>query len=149
MTTMVRPDKQEIKAPPSYGTLDDLRREPRTAEAEIGGKLYRFRELFQGEIENVTMATQREEIGPDGKEVRKYDYRGNQARWIAHSWIQPNGDQMFQKPMEQYGVINELPRETVTAMFKVVDKLNGLTPEARDELGKESGRTPASTGGSS
>lgn len=121
----------------------------KTKDVDFGAPLgrFRFRELKQREIEEVTEPLVKRTFDAKGNVSATTDSRGHHARAIAFAMVNDDGSNVFANPLaEGVAVINELPKDVAEKMWEVVDELNLLSQAAKDKLGKESG-TPKTDGG--
>ena len=149
MTAALRPDTREAKPVPETPKSGLLTKEQlaspqlRTKEAEIPGRgAVKVRELTQYDRDEVEGPVMRQEADESGKMTVRRDERGYKVRAIAFALLNPDGSQMFDKPLEE-GVkaINGWPTRWVDPVFDAVDELSILTRGARERLGKATGGT--------
>jgi hypothetical protein len=127
-------------AQPSQGSLDDLLSSPlKHVDVELHGKTHRLQELSQGFVEDIAVSVLNV-AEHDGEEVSQQSaLRGYKARSIACALIYPDGRPYFEKPLEQWPILNEkLSPTDIDALFDALNKLSPVSKKARDEMGKDS-----------
>lgn len=143
----------------SFGSRDDLLkgRTLKTTDVEIEGKLYRVRELMQGEIEEIaafldvevqlpdivvkrTMpdGTTEEETKPGSVEKRT-NSRGFKTRTVAFALVDEHGKQLFDQPRTDWELLGDsVTPDVISKLFDAVAAFSAQTIEARADLGKDS-----------
>lgn len=112
------------------------RRPPVTTIVAIPGwGSTRVTSLTQGQWEDLNARHQK-----DGKTDTS---RGYMVEAVAAALVGPDGGYMFTDPAEGGKLVRDLPLPVVAQLFAGVAQQSGLTAEAREDLGKASGPTPA------
>lgn len=127
-------------AQPSQGTLDDLLSSPlRFVDVELHGKLHRLQELSQGFVEDIAVSVLNVAENNGDEISQQSALRGYKARSIACALIYPDGRPYFEKPLDEWPMLNQkLSPTDVDALFDALNKLSPVSKKARDEMGKDS-----------
>lgn len=124
-------------------------RPPKIKDVEVPGLgRFRLREIKQREIDEANEGLARREADESGKIVVHFDNRGHRLRLIAFTLVNDDGSGVYGPKALTEGLaeLGELTKDVIDALWAGFDELNAWTKEARDELGKASGKTATASG---
>ena len=143
-------ERQEKSAPELHGSPRERLQRGRVlkrimVQTSLGP--FWLRELRWAEKEEADFGVVQNEGDGKGNVTQHFDSRGHRGRQLALALINEDGSQVYPGPLiaedggpgEGVKEIGMLPRDVVEALGKGFDEVNPVSPEAKEEMGKNRG----------